>query len=114
MSQAEARAAAAKLGREFVDALYELREASDQRAAAAAETLGAQARAKSDDDDGDSDDSTSSLLNKAARAFRPIVKEMANIVSSALPPGPARQLVKAAANAVDSLMPLILKYALGI
>ncbi|KAJ1726897.1 hypothetical protein LPJ61_004887 [Coemansia biformis] len=112
LTQAEARSAAAQLGREFVDALFELRAAGERRAAAA---TGGQARAKDDDgDSGDSDDSTTKLINKAARAFRPIVKEMATVVTSALPAGPPRQLVKATADAIDSLMPLILKYALGI
>ncbi|KAJ2776648.1 hypothetical protein H4R18_005556 [Coemansia javaensis] len=107
LTQPEARAAAAQLGRQFVDALYDLRTSIADPAAAA------HVRAK-DDDAGDDDDSTTKLINKAARAFRPIVKEMAAVVNSALPAGPQRQLVKATADAVDSLMPLILKYALGI
>ncbi|KAJ2501741.1 hypothetical protein GGH96_001705 [Coemansia sp. RSA 1972] len=111
MTQSEARSVAAQLSREFVDRLYELRVISEQLTSAAANKV----RAKDDDDDsGDSDDSTAKLVNKAAHAIRPIVKEFANVVSSALPVGPARQLVKSTADAVDSLMPLILKYALGI
>ncbi|KAJ2508165.1 hypothetical protein GGI11_006158, partial [Coemansia sp. RSA 2049] len=76
---------------------------------------GVQNRAKDDDDVGDSDDdSTTKLINKAANALRPVIKELASVVNGVLPAGPSRQLVKATANAVDSLMPLILKYALGI
>ncbi|KAJ2828489.1 hypothetical protein IWW50_001357, partial [Coemansia erecta] len=95
--------------RQFVDRLYELRTVSEQLTNA-----NSHERAKDDDDSGDSDDTTAKLVNKAARALRPIVKEFANVVGVALPVGPARQLVKATADAVDSLMPLILKYALGI
>ncbi|KAJ2796145.1 hypothetical protein H4R20_005630 [Coemansia guatemalensis] len=112
LTQTEARSVAAQLSRQFIDALYDLRTASENRSA----SVSNQARAKDSDDDmgGDEDDSTTKLINKAARAFRPIVKEFASVVNSALPAGPARQLVKATADAVDSLMPLILKYALGI
>ncbi|KAJ1832577.1 hypothetical protein IWW55_000940 [Coemansia sp. RSA 2706] len=106
LTRDEARVIAAQLSRQFVDRLYELRAFSEQRAN--------QLRAKDDDDSGDSDDSTAKLVNKAAHALRPIVKEFSNVVNSALPAGPARQLVKATTDAVDSLMPLILKYALGI
>ncbi|KAJ1646577.1 hypothetical protein J3B02_004130 [Coemansia erecta] len=112
LTHAEARELAAQLSMQLIDSLYEMRALSEQKPNNSVN------RAKGDDDDGggdsDSDDSTTKLLNKAASALRPIVKEFANVVSSALPAGPQRQLIKATANAVDSLMPLILKYALGI
>ncbi|KAI9476705.1 hypothetical protein LPJ55_001996 [Coemansia sp. RSA 990] len=109
LSQNEARTIAAQLSRQFIDRLYELRAASELKPSS-----NAQERAKDDDDFNDSDDSTTKLINKAAHALRPIVKEFSNVVNSAIPAGPGRQLVKATADAVDSLMPLILKYALGI
>ncbi|KAJ2221898.1 hypothetical protein H4R99_007202 [Coemansia sp. RSA 1722] len=110
LTHTEARELAAQLSMQLIDSLYEMRALSEQKPANAVN------RAKDDDDggDSDSDDTTTKLLNKAASALRPIVKEFANVVSSALPAGPQRQLIKATANAVDSLMPLILKYALGI
>ncbi|KAJ2635141.1 hypothetical protein GGF40_003788 [Coemansia sp. RSA 1286] len=110
LTHTEARELAAQLSMQLIDSLYEMRALSEQKPANAIN------RAKDDDDggDSDSDDTTTKLLNKAASALRPIVKEFANVVSSALPAGPQRQLIKATANAVDSLMPLILKYALGI
>ncbi|KAJ2777032.1 hypothetical protein GGI15_004643 [Coemansia interrupta] len=111
LTQAEARELAASLSMQLIDSLYEMRALSEQK------TGNPVNRAKDDDDDGgdsDSGDTTTKLINKAASALRPIVKEFANVVSTALPVGPQRQLIKATANAVDSLMPLILKYALGI
>ncbi|KAJ1720419.1 hypothetical protein LPJ53_004945 [Coemansia erecta] len=111
LTQAEARELAANLSMQLIDSLYEMRALSEQK------TSNPINRAKDDDDDGgdsDSGDTTTKLINKAASALRPIVKEFANVVSTALPVGPQRQLIKATANAVDSLMPLILKYALGI
>ncbi|KAJ2377890.1 hypothetical protein GGI05_006805 [Coemansia sp. RSA 2603] len=111
LTQAEAREMAANLSMQLIDSLYEMRALSEQK------TSNPVNRAKDDDDDGgdsDSGDTTTKLINKAASALRPIVKEFANVVSTALPAGPQRQLIKATANAVDSLMPLILKYALGI
>ncbi|KAJ2846676.1 hypothetical protein IWW36_004238 [Coemansia brasiliensis] len=110
LTQNEARTIAAQLSRQFIDRLYELRAASELKPL----SNNAQERAKDDDDFNDSDDSTTKLINKAAHALRPIVKEFSNVVNSAIPAGPGRQLVKATADAVDSLMPLILKYALGI
>ncbi|KAJ2158986.1 hypothetical protein GGF46_003354 [Coemansia sp. RSA 552] len=106
LTQAEARTIAARLSSQFVDRLYELRTATEH--------LG-QARAKDDDlgDNDDPDDSTNKLINKAAKALRPIIKELATVVNTALPAGPSRQLVKTSTDAVDNLLPLILKYAIG-
>ncbi|KAJ1726713.1 hypothetical protein LPJ72_006239, partial [Coemansia sp. Benny D160-2] len=119
LSQSEAKALVQQLSGRLIDTLYELRAQVEQKRASASSNAnadaGTQNRAKDDDDVGDSDDdSTTKLINKAANALRPIIKELASVVNGVLPAGPSRQLVKAAANAVDSLMPLILKYALGI
>ncbi|KAJ1754697.1 hypothetical protein LPJ58_004563 [Coemansia sp. RSA 1591] len=107
MTQSEAQSIAAQLSRQFVDRLFELRAISEQ-------LTGASNKVRVKDGEGDSDDSAAKLVNKAAHDIRPIIKEFANIVGSALPVGPAHQLAKSAADAVDTLMPLILKYALGI
>ncbi|KAJ1998198.1 hypothetical protein GGI02_004042 [Coemansia sp. RSA 2322] len=106
--RADVYAMAEQLSREFVDALFDVRALSLHKSA-----VNAQTRARDDDDGGDSDD-TSKLISQVVSAFRPIVKSFANVVSAVLPAGPQQQLVKAAAGAVDSLLPLILKYALGI
>ncbi|KAJ2542865.1 hypothetical protein EV175_006025 [Coemansia sp. RSA 1933] len=117
LSQAEAKARVQELSGQLIDTLYELRILVEKRRATA--SAGTLNRAKDDDDSSssdndDSDESTTKLINKAAHALRPIIKELASVVNSVLPAGPSRQLVKATASAVDSLMPLILKYALGI
>ncbi|KAJ2607383.1 hypothetical protein H4S08_004846 [Coemansia sp. RSA 1365] len=111
LTQSEARSQMEQLSRQFVDALYDLRADSDNRAS----SVNSQARANDakDDTSNNEDDTTSKLINKAARAFRPIVKEFASVVYDVLPLGPARELIKAAADSVDSLVPLILKFALG-
>ncbi|KAJ2509724.1 hypothetical protein H4217_008205 [Coemansia sp. RSA 1939] len=119
LSQSEAKALVQQLSGRLIDTLYELRAQVEQKRASASSNAnadaGVQNRAKDDDDVGDSDDdSTTKLINKAANALRPVIKELASVVNGVLPAGPSRQLVKATANAVDSLMPLILKYALGI
>ncbi|KAJ2078752.1 hypothetical protein H4R24_004254 [Coemansia sp. RSA 988] len=112
LTQSEAKSLAAQLSRQFIDALYDLRTASENMSV----SVSNQTRAKDSDDGmgGGEDDSTTKLINKAARAFRPIVKQFVSVVDSVLPDGPAHQLAKATADTVDSLMPLILKYALGI
>ncbi|KAJ1667502.1 hypothetical protein EV178_001231 [Coemansia sp. RSA 1646] len=118
LSQAEAKALVQQLSGRLVDTLYEIRTLVEKRRTVTSANSGVQNRAKDDDDSSsdsdDSDDSTTKLINKAAHALRPIIKELASVVNGVLPAGPSRQLVKATANAVDSLMPLILKYALGI
>lgn len=110
MSQDEARAVAAQLSRDFIDVLYEIRNYKNSNR----EQL--QRVAKKDDDDfgGDDDDSTTKLISKAANALRPVIKEMASLVNTIIPPGPQRKLIKVTADAIDSMLPLILKYALGI
>ncbi|KAJ2658879.1 hypothetical protein IWW48_003779 [Coemansia sp. RSA 1200] len=119
LSQSEAKVLVQQLSGHLIDTLYELRSQVEQKHASASTNasanVGMQNRAKDNDDFGDSDDdSTTKLINKAANALRPIIKELASVVNGILPAGPSRQLVKATANAIDSLMPLILKYALGI
>ncbi|KAJ1818680.1 hypothetical protein LPJ60_004191 [Coemansia sp. RSA 2675] len=103
--RADAYSLATQLGKDFVDVLVETRQLTERFAPGVE-------RAR-DDEDGESDE-TSKLVGKLASAFRPIMKEFVAVVNSILPAGPQRQLVKAAADAVDSLLPLILKYALGI
>ncbi|KAJ2867434.1 hypothetical protein GGH94_000823 [Coemansia aciculifera] len=109
VSRADAYSLATQLGKDFVDALYEVRAFNEH----IAETVASGQERARDDDDGESDD-TSKLITKLASAFRPIMKEFLAVVNTVLPAGPQRQLVKAAADAVDSLLPLILKYALGL
>ncbi|KAJ2813079.1 hypothetical protein H4S07_000948 [Coemansia furcata] len=113
VSRADAYSLASQMGRDFVDALFEAREYAENMAEPSVSGL---ERAKDDDDDGgggESDD-TGKLIGKLASAFRPIMKQFVLVVNTVLPAGPQRQLVKAAADAVDSLLPLILKYALGL
>ncbi|KAJ1781391.1 hypothetical protein LPJ59_007058 [Coemansia sp. RSA 2399] len=118
LSQAEVKARVQDLSGRLIGIMYEIRTLVEKRRATVSANASIQNRAKDDDDSSsdndDSDDSTTKLINKAAHALRPIIKELANAVNSVLPAGPSRQLVKATASAVDSLMPLILKYALGI
>ncbi|KAJ2488018.1 hypothetical protein IWW37_005009 [Coemansia sp. RSA 2050] len=115
-SRADAYSLATQLGKDFVDALFEARQFAERLANDTASGL-ERARGDNDDDDaggGSESDDTSKLIGKLASAFRPIMKEFVAVVNSILPAGPQRQLVKAAADAVDSLLPLILKYALGL
>ncbi|KAJ1992822.1 hypothetical protein EDC05_002606 [Coemansia umbellata] len=104
---AHAEARVQQLSKQLIDTLFDIRSSVEQQKA----DTSVLNRAKDDEDD---DDTTAKLVNKAANALRPIIKELASVVNTTLPAGPARQLVKATANAVDSLLPLILKYALGI
>ncbi|PIA18568.1 hypothetical protein COEREDRAFT_85047 [Coemansia reversa NRRL 1564] len=111
LTQSEARSQMEQLSRQFVDALYDLRADSENRASFVSNQ--ARANGGNDNTSNNEDDTTAKLINKAARAFRPIVKEFASVVYDVLPIGPARELIKATADSVDSLVPLILKYALG-
>ncbi|KAJ2896947.1 hypothetical protein IWW38_001869, partial [Coemansia aciculifera] len=94
---------AQELGKDFVDALYDVKDLAESQIM----------RARDEDDDGGEGD-TSKLINQLASSFRPVMKQFLLVINTALPAGPQRQLVKAAADAVDSLLPLILKYALGL
>ncbi|KAJ2720635.1 hypothetical protein GGI07_004480 [Coemansia sp. Benny D115] len=113
MSHAEARSMAAQLSVELIDTLYEMRSLAEQKTLADSV---ARAKNSEDDDSGDDDsgDSTTKLLNQASSALRPLIKEFGNVVGSVLPAGPQQQLVKATVKAINSLLPLILKYAIGI
>ncbi|KAJ2458859.1 hypothetical protein GGF42_001818 [Coemansia sp. RSA 2424] len=107
VSRVEAYTLAQHLSKDLVDALYQVR--------AYTEHASGQERARDDDDGGgDGDGDTSKLINQLASSFRPVMKQLLLVVNTILPAGPQRQLVKAAADAVDSLLPLILKYALGL
>ncbi|KAJ2435840.1 hypothetical protein GGF42_008993 [Coemansia sp. RSA 2424] len=105
VSRVEAYTLAQHLSKDLVDALYQVRAYTEHASAS-------QERARDDDDGGDGD--TSKLINQLASSFRPVMKQLLLVVNTILPAGPQRQLVKAAADAVDSLLPLILKYALGL
>ncbi|KAI7822301.1 hypothetical protein BX661DRAFT_173120 [Kickxella alabastrina] len=115
MTQSETRAKIVQLTMQLVDTIYEMRSASSfeqqHQQQQQQESDKTHVRAKGDNDD---DDTTSKLINIAASAIRPVIKEFANVVGSVLPAGAPQQLIKASANAVDSLLPLILKYAIGL
>ncbi|KAJ1950982.1 hypothetical protein FBU59_000420 [Linderina macrospora] len=104
LSPSEARAMAMTLAGDVIDSLTAIRAMSQNPKPLI--------RAK-DDDEGDDDASPSKIIGQIASAIRPVLKQFTNIVSAAVPEGPQRQLVKATSSAINSLLPLLLKYALA-
>ncbi|KAJ1948757.1 hypothetical protein EC988_005045 [Linderina pennispora] len=102
----EAKAIAMKLASDIMDGMTGIRAMSQS-------TMHVN-RAKDDDDGDDGEISPSKIISQISTAIKPVLKQFSNILSAAVPEGPQRQLVKATSNAINSLLPLILKYAIGL